>query len=103
MEKTYTDEFLLNVSNFGILGYSVEKIIDLTDPPDVEQFRIDFSTPGTLVYKSYRKGKTTGEYSLDKDLFDKATKGHDSLSNTLLYERVNKKRIDNKISENFGT
>ena len=98
----YSDDFLSNVSSFGILGYSVEKIIDLTDPQDAEQFRIDFSTPGSAVYKSYRKGKTTGEYNLDKDLFDKATKGHDTLSNTVLDERMDRKRINDKITENFG-
>jgi hypothetical protein len=99
---SYSDEFLSSVSSFGILGYSVEKIIDLTDPENIEQFRIDFATPGTSVYKAYRKGKTTGEYNLDKDLFDKATKGHDSLSNTILDERMERKRINDKIAENFG-
>jgi len=63
-----------NVYSFGILGYSVEKIIDLTDPQDIDQFRIDFSTHGSAVHKTYRKGKTTGEYNLDKNLFDKARK-----------------------------
>ena len=97
----YSNEFLSNVSSFGILGYSVEKIIDLTDPQDAEQFRIDFSTTGSIVYKAYRKGKTTGEYNLDKNLFDKATKGHDAVSNTILGERMDRKRVDDKIIENF--
>jgi hypothetical protein len=99
---TYTEEFLSNVSSFGILGYSIEKIIDLTNPQDDEQFRIDFSTPGTVIYKAYRKGKTTGEYNLDKDLFDKATKAHDAVSNTILDERMDRKRVKDKIFENFG-
>jgi hypothetical protein len=98
----YTDDFLSNVSGFGILGYSVEKIIDLTDPKNAEQFRLDFSSPESVVYKAYRKGKTTGEYNLDKDLFDKATKSHDSLSNTILDERMAQKRLNDKITENFG-
>ena len=97
----YSDEFLSNVSGFGILGYSVEKIIDLTDPHDAERFRIDFSTPGSVVHKAYRKGKTTGEYNLDKDLFDKATKGHDTVANTIFDERMCRKRVDDKITENF--
>jgi len=98
----YSDEFLLNISGFGTFGYSVEKIIDLLDPENAEQFRIDFSTPGSVVYKAYRKGKTTGEYNLDKELFDKSTKEHDPLSNTILDERMNRNRIDDKITENFG-
>ncbi|MDR1370138.1 MAG: hypothetical protein LBJ72_08470 [Dysgonamonadaceae bacterium] len=99
---SYSDDFLSKVSSFGILGYSVEKIIDLTDPDDVDQFRIDFTTIGSVVYKAYRKGKTTGEYNLDKNLFDKATKLHDTISNTILDERMGKKKINDKILENFG-
>jgi len=99
---SYSEDFLSSVSSFGILGYSVEKIIDLLDPADAEQFRIDFSTVGSAVYKAYRKGKTTGEYNLDKDLFDKATKDHDTLSNSVLDERMDRKRINDKIFENFG-
>jgi hypothetical protein len=98
----YSDEFLAKVSTFGVLGYSVEKIIDLTEPLDVEQFRIDFYTPESPVYKAYRKGKTTGEYTLDRDLFDKATKEHDSDSNVILNERIKRNRVDDKIFKNFG-
>ena len=99
---TYADDFLSKISSFGILGYSVEKIIDLVEPDDPEQFRTDFSTPGSSVHKAYRKGRTTGEYSLDKNLFDKATKGNDTVANTILDQRKDKKRIDDKINENFG-
>lgn len=99
---SYSDDFLSKVSSFGILGYSVEKIIDLTDPDDVNRFRIDFNTQGSVIYKAYRKGKTTGEYNLDKNLFDKATKSHDVVSNTILDERIGRKKINDKIQENFG-
>ncbi|MDR0427162.1 MAG: hypothetical protein LBH12_01010 [Dysgonamonadaceae bacterium] len=99
---SYSEDFLSKVSSFGILGYSVEKIIDLTDPDDVDRFRIDFNTQGSVIYKAYRKGKTTGEYNLDKNLFDKATKSHDTISNTILDERMGKKKINDKIQENFG-
>jgi hypothetical protein len=98
----YSEDFLSKVSSFGILGYSVEKIIDLTEPDDVDRFRIDFNTLGSVIYKAYRKGKTTGEYNLDKNLFDKATKSHDTISNTILDERMGKKKINDKIQENFG-
>jgi len=98
----YSEDFLSKVSSFGILGYSVEKIIDLTEPDNADQFRVDFNTYGSEVYKAYRKGKTTGEYNLDKDLFDKAIKSHDTISNTILDERMGKKKINDKIQENFG-
>ncbi|NDV45810.1 hypothetical protein D0T49_01935 [Paludibacter sp. 221] len=98
----YSESFLDNVKSFGVLGYSVEKIIDLTQPEDEQQFRIDFATKGSDVYKAYRKGLRTGAYNLDKDLFDKATKGHDTIANTLLDERKSKNNINDKIHENFG-
>jgi hypothetical protein len=98
----YTDDFLSKVSSFGILGYSVEKIIDLTEPENEKQFRTDFATPGSTVYKAYRKGKTTGEYNLDKKLFDEATKNNNTVANTMLDERIARKNIDDKITENFG-
>lgn len=99
---SYSDDFLSKVSSFGVLGYSIEKIIDLTDPQDEEQFRIDFNTPGSEVYKAYRRGKTTGEYNLDKNLFDLATKSCDKVSNTLLDERMGRKKVDDRINQNFG-
>jgi hypothetical protein len=99
---TYTDEFLSKISSFGILGYGVDKIIDLVEPDDPDQFRAAFFTPGSEIHKAYRKGKTTGEYSLDKDLFDKAVKGRETLANTLLDERIGRKRINDRILENFG-
>ena len=99
---TWPEDFLSKVTSFGILGYGVDRIVDLAEPEDPEQFRADFSTPGSDVYKAWRKGKTTGEYTLDKDLFDKATKEHDALANTLLTERAGRKRIDDKIMENFN-
>lgn len=99
---TYSEDFLSKVSSFGILGYSVDKIIALCEPENEEQFRNDFSTIGSVVYKAYFKGKTTGEYNLDKNLFDKATKEHDTVANTLLNERIGLKKIDDKIKEIFG-
>lgn len=99
---SYSEDFLSKVSSFGILGYSVEKIIDLTEPDDSDRFRIDFNTPGSVIHKAYRKGKTTGEYNLDKNLFDKATKSHDTISNTILEERMERKKVNDKILENFG-
>lgn len=98
---TDTDDFLSQVSSFGILGYGVEKIIDLTDPDYPDRFRIDFSTPGTPVYKAFRKGCTTGEYNLDKELFDLAVKEHDIHSNLILADRLERKQVNDKITENF--
>jgi hypothetical protein len=98
----WTEEFLSKVTSFAILGYGMEKIIDLVAPAHVEQFRADFITPCSEIYKAWRKGRTTGEYNLDKDLFDKATREHATDANALLDERIGRKRIDDKIFESFG-
>lgn len=98
----YSDSFLEKVRAFGILGYSVDKIIDLTEPADPSQFRADFSDPESIIYKSFRKGKTTGEYNLDKELFDLSTKSHDVKTNELLKSRLQVNKIDDLIYTHFG-
>jgi hypothetical protein len=101
ISELYPPELIEQIRSFGMLGYSVEKIIDLIDPPDPDQLRLDFDTPGSIVYKAYRKGNTTGKYTLDKDIFDKA-KNHDTDANIILTERMQKQRIDDTIFQNFG-
>ena len=98
----YSESFLDKVRSFGILGYSCEQIIDLVEPENIQQFRGDFEDPDSEVYRSYRKGKTTGEYNLDKELFDKSTKGHDLNANNSLEDRKQKRRINDKIASHFG-
>lgn len=53
----YDESFLNKISSFGVLGYSVEKIIFLVDPENPEALKRDIETPGTDVYKAYWKGK----------------------------------------------
>lgn len=98
----YTDGFLDKVRSFGILGYSVDKIIDLVEPDDVEQFRDDFATPNSMIFKAFRKGKTTGEYNLDKELFDTSTKSHDVKANETLKNRLQRNKVDDLIFSHFG-
>ena len=47
MAVIYTESFLEKVRSFGILGYSVEKIIDLVEPDNIEQFITDFENSET--------------------------------------------------------
>jgi hypothetical protein len=98
----YSDSFLDKVKSFGILGYSVDKIIDLVEPEYTEQFRDDFATSGSEIYKAYRKGKTTGEYNLDKELFDASTKSHDVKANETLKDRLQRNKVDDLIYTHFG-
>lgn len=98
----YDGTFLTKISSFGILGYSAEKIIYLVDPDDPEQFKKDIETPGSEVYKAYHKGAATGKYSMDKVLFDKATKDRDTEANSQMNLRMHQNKIDDKIKESFG-
>jgi hypothetical protein len=99
--ESYTTEFLEKIRSFAMLAYSIEKIIDLLDPDNPEQLRIDFDTPENIIYKTYRQGKTTGEYTLTKDLFDKA-QAHDSDANINLTDRMQEHRVSDIIYKNFG-
>lgn len=98
----YDESFLNKISSFGVLGYSIEKIIFLVDPDDPAQLERDIDTPGTDVYKAYWKGKTTGEYSMDKVLFDKSTKDRDTEANEKMKQRMHVDKINDKIKANFG-
>lgn len=98
----YDESFLNKISSFGVLGYSVEKIIFLVDPEDSEVLKRDIETPGTDVYKAYWKGKTTGAYTMDKVLFDKGTKDRDTDANEKIRIRMQVDKINDKISESFG-
>lgn len=98
----YDTTFLAKISSFGVLGYSVDKIIYLVDPDDPEQLKRDIETPGTEVYKAYNKGKTTGEYTMDKVLFEKATKDRDTEANNQINHRMYLNKVNDKIKESFG-
>ncbi|MDR2129600.1 MAG: hypothetical protein LBP56_00285 [Odoribacteraceae bacterium] len=96
------DENLLNrISSFGVLGYPIDKIIFLLDPPDPDTLRAELDTPGSEAYNAYQKGKATGEYSLDKALFDEATKNKDIDANDRMRARLHLDKIDNKIKTKF--
>jgi hypothetical protein len=97
----YTNEFLEQVTSFGILGYSAEKIIALINPDNPERFLLDFDTPGYPVHKAFMKGKTTGEYTLDKNLFDMA-KASNIDANRTVVERFNYQKVSALIYTRFG-
>jgi hypothetical protein len=99
----YTDEVLNQVTDLGILGYSIDKIISLIAPENAESLRADILLESHPLSKAYWKGKTTGQYLLDKALFDKATKDEkDTVANDLIFERIRQRKINDIISEKFG-
>ena len=98
---SYDDAFIEKVRAFGVLGYPVHEIIFLVEPDDPEQFKHDIQNPDSEIYKAYHKGKTTGQYTMDKSLFDNA-KNNNIDANDKLDQRQSRKRIDTVIHENFG-
>lgn len=73
----YDDEFLKKVESLGILGYPVQKCINILDIGDTEvnQFTTDFNSPESKVKKAYQKGVDKAEYAIDSKLFNKAKEG----------------------------
>ena len=73
----YTDEQLKQMVHMGILGYGVEKCINILDidSGDAEQFKKDFSNPASEIYKLYKKGVDKSDYAIDMKLFEKAKGG----------------------------
>lgn len=74
MEK-YTKEQLEKMVHMGILGYSCEKCINILDIENEQDFRKDFASPTSEVYKNYKKGVDKADYAIDIKLFDKAKNG----------------------------
>lgn len=63
--------------HMGILGYKVEKCINILDIAEGEEddFRADFSDPASAIARSYQKGKDKGDYQIDMKLYQKASEG----------------------------
>lgn len=96
----YDVAFLEKVKAFGILGYAAHKIVYLVEPEDPEQFIRDFNDKESEVYKAFHTGSTTGEYTMDKSLFD-MSKSNNIEANEKLFQRQRLKEIDAAIYERF--
>jgi len=97
----YPDETLALISGFGVLGYSIEQITTLLDIDDVVAFSRDMETPGTPAYKNYHRGRQTGQYTLDKELYDSA-KNHDLDANDKMVARMGTQKVNQLIHQKFG-
>lgn len=98
---SYDNSFIEKVRAFGVLGYPAHEIVFLVEPDDPEQFQKDMCNPDNEIYQAYNKGKATGQYTMDKSLFDNA-KNSNVDANEKLDQRQSRKRIDTIIHENFG-
>ena len=97
----YDNAFIEKVRAFGVLGYPAHEIIYLVEPEDPEKFKKDFQDPESEIYKAYHKGKVTGQYTMDKALFDSA-KAMNIDSNDKLSHRQQNKKISTAIYERFN-
>lgn len=97
----YDSAFIEKVRAFGVLGYPPHEIIYLVEPDDATEFEKDIQNPNHELYKAYQKGKTTGQYTMDKALFDSA-KANDSDANEKLNQRQQRKIVQTAIHERFN-
>ncbi|HCC51485.1 MAG TPA: hypothetical protein DEQ30_05015 [Porphyromonadaceae bacterium] len=80
------------------LHASIDKF-NLVEIPD--QFKKDICNPDNEIHQAYHKGKATGQYTMDKSLFDNAKNSNVDAPDKL-DQRQSRKRIDTIIHENFG-
>ncbi len=97
----YNSATIEKVRAFGVLGYPPHEIIHLVEPENEEQFLKDIQDPEHPISKAYQKGKTTGQYTMDKALFD-AAKANGIEANEKLNQRQQKKRVETAIYERFN-
>lgn len=71
----YSQETLEMVRNAGAMAYRLDRICEIVDVPDLERFRNDFATVGSVIEKNYRAGKFLSEYVVDCAIIDAAQAG----------------------------
>ena len=67
-----TTEFLGKITGMGTLGYDVQKIINILDIEDEEEFIKEFNDKKSLIAKAYQKGVDKSDYIIDTKLFEMA-------------------------------
>jgi hypothetical protein len=97
----YSEEILKQVTLFGALQYPAKKIISILNIIEIEDFFIDFTTPGNIVFKAYWKGFNSGSYNIDSKLFEAAQEGDIDASKELR-ERQSESELNTIIKERFN-
>ena len=75
MSTEYSEETIKTMVHMGILGYDVDKCLNIVEVDNEEQFKKDFENPQSVIAKSYKKGKDKADYAIDMKLFEKAKSG----------------------------
>lgn len=71
----YSDEILKKVEICGKLNYTVKKTCNVVSPENIDQFKEDLRTPGSVVYEAYKKGSDVADFLIDSKLMEEAEKG----------------------------
>jgi hypothetical protein len=71
----YSQEVLEMVKNSGAMSYPIDRLCEIVEVEDLEQFRKDFFTVGSIIEKNYRAGKFLSEYVVDLAIMDLAQAG----------------------------
>lgn len=74
MTREISEEIRNEIINFGAFGYDAEKMAMILEWPESE-IEAYLNDKDSDFYRAYRKGKETGEYMLDKKLFEMALSG----------------------------
>jgi hypothetical protein len=78
MQK-YSNEFLKRMKMFGLLQYSIDRMLVIISGDDektsLAEFKKDFSNPSHPVFTEYDKGFKNADFAVEIALFDKAKKG----------------------------
>jgi len=61
----YEKEFIAKITGMGTLGYDVEKIINVLDVEQAEEFRKDFANKDSEIHKAFQKGVDKSDYIID--------------------------------------
>ena len=94
-----TTELLGKVTGMGMLGYDVQKIINILDIEDEDGFMKEFNDKKSLIAKAYQKGVDKSDYIIDSKLYELAKTGDKKAIE--MYEKRKNRDIPRKNKHNL--
>lgn len=95
-----TTELLGKVTGMGMLGYDVQKIINILDIEDEDGFTKEFNDKKSLIAKAYQKGVDKSDYIIDSKLYELAKTG-DKKAIEMYEKRKNRATPEKKNKHNL--
>ena len=93
----YEKEFIGKITGMGMLGYDVQKIINILDIEDSENFKEEFSNEDSQIRIAYQRGLDKSDYILDQKLYEQAKSG--DIESIKLFEKRKIDRICRNIND----